>query len=344
MEANWNIPITDPSQVGEARRIATAFASSLMFDETESGKIALVTTEISSNIIRHAKEGEILMRSVQGESGTAIELIGIDHGPGMGNLNLCMEDGFSTSGTSGIGLGGIKRLSDVFEIDSTLGRGTTVLSRIYHKKSPYPARQESYYDWGAIAVPYPNEQVSGDAYSIVVDQEIATLLVVDGLGHGPLAAEPAQRAVRIFQECGHDELENILIRIHDGLRGTRGAAVGIARILPAKRELQFIGVGNISGSILNPQGSSKSVMSFAGIVGQEMRKAKIMNYAWPEMSQLVMHSDGLQSQWDASLYPRSLRADAPLLAGTLYRDFNRRRDDVTVVVIKARSRRSPSWM
>jgi anti-sigma regulatory factor (Ser/Thr protein kinase) len=118
MEASWNIQITDSSQVGEARRIATALASSLLFNEADTGKVALVATEIGNNIQRHAERGEILIRSIHDSTGTGVELLGIDHGPGMSNVNLCLEDGYSTAGTSGIGLGGIRRLSGAFGIDS----------------------------------------------------------------------------------------------------------------------------------------------------------------------------------------------------------------------------------
>jgi anti-sigma regulatory factor (Ser/Thr protein kinase) len=340
MEASWNIPMTDLSQVGEARRIATALASSLLFNETDAGKVALVVTEIGNNIQKHAERGEILIRSVHDGTGTGVEVLGVDHGPGMSNISLCMEDGYSTGGTSGLGLGGIRRLSGLFAIDSTRGQGTCVLSRIYRSHPSFSVNTPLTFDCGVVMVPHPHERVSGDGYFVHEAFGICTAMVVDGLGHGPLAAEAAQKACQMMQEFGSEPLDDLLHNIHLALRGTRGAAIGIARILPEQRELRFVGVGNISGSLLQPDGLSKSMMSYPGIIGHEMRRPKEMTYPWTDHSILVMHSDGLQSQWSASAYPLALSSEASLLAAVLYRDYNRGRDDVTVLTAKWRPTRN----
>lgn len=334
--------MTDPSQVGEARRIATALASSLLFNETDAGKLALVVTEIGNNIQKHAERGEVLIRSVHDGLGTGVEILGVDHGPGMSNINLCMEDGYSTAGTSGIGLGGIRRMSGVFAIDSKRGQGTCVVSRIYrsHPNYNFSTVNPLEFDCGVITVPHPHERVSGDGYHVHEAHGIVTVMVVDGLGHGPLAAEAAQKACLIMQEFSGAPLDDLIQNIHLALRGTRGAAIGIARILPEQREVRFIGVGNISGSLIEPDGLSRSVLSFPGIIGHEMRRPKEMTYAWNEKTILVLHSDGLQSQWVAGAYPWALASEASLLSAVLYRDWNRGRDDVTVLTVKQRSQRS----
>jgi anti-sigma regulatory factor (Ser/Thr protein kinase) len=342
MEASWNIPMSDPSQVGEARRIATALASSLLFNETDAGKLALVVTEIGNNIQKHAERGEVLIRSVHDGFGTGVEIVGVDHGPGMSNINLCMEDGYSTAGTPGMGLGSIRRMSGVFAIDSKRGQGTCVISRVYRSYPNYnfSTVDPLEFDCGVIIVPHPHERVSGDGYHVHEAQGIATAMVVDGLGHGPLAAEAAQKACLIMQEFGGDPLDDLIQTIHLALRGTRGAAIGIARILPEQHEIRFIGVGNISGTLIQPDGHSKSVLSYPGIIGHEMRKPKEMSYAWNEKTILVLHSDGLQSHWVAGTYPWALASEASLLAAVLYRDWNRGRDDVTVLTVKQRSQGS----
>lgn len=340
MEASWNIPITDASQVGEARRIATALASSLLFNDTDTGKLALVVTEIGNNIQRHAERGELLIRSVHDGSGTGVEVLGVDHGPGISNISLCMEDGYSTTGTSGIGLGSIRRLSGAFAIDSVQGRGTCIMSRIYRSHTSFLLSLPTNFDCGLVMVPHPHERVSGDGYFVHEGCGSYTAMVIDGLGHGPLAAEAAHKACRMMHEFGHEPLDDLIHNLHLCLRGTRGAAVGIARILPEQHELRFIGVGNIAGSLVQTDGTSKSVMSYPGIVGHEIRKPKEMSYPWTDRTTLVMHSDGLQSHWSASAYPQALASDAALLSATLYRDFNRGRDDVTVLTIKWRPARS----
>ncbi|HET9240202.1 MAG TPA: ATP-binding SpoIIE family protein phosphatase [Oligoflexus sp.] len=330
--------MSDPSQVGEARRIAKALASSLLFNETDAGKLALVVTEIGNNIQKHAERGEVLIRSVHDGQGTGVEILGIDHGPGMSNINLCLEDGYSTAGTPGMGLGGIRRLSGLFAIDSKRGQGTCIVSRVYRSHSNYNLSTVNplEFDCGVVMVPHPHERVPGDGYHVHEAQGIATAMVVDGLGHGPPAAEAAQKACLIMQEFGGDPLDDLIQTIHLALRGTRGAAIGIARILPKQQELRFIGVGNISGSLMQPDRLPKSLLSFPDIIGHEMRKPREMIYPWTEKTVLVLHSDGLQSQWVAGAYPWALASEASLLAGVLYRDWNRGRDDVTVLTVKQR--------
>jgi hypothetical protein len=120
---------------------------------------------------------------------------------------------------------------------------------------------------------------------------------------------------------------------HGALRATRGAAVAVAEIDRTKLQVQFCGVGNISGIVLTATGS-RNMVSHNGIVGHEARKIQEFTYPWTPEALLLMHSDGLISHWSLAAYP-GLRARHPsLIAGVLYRDFNRGRDDVTVVVAK----------
>lgn len=103
---------------------------------------------------------------------------------------------------------------------------------------------------------------------------------------------------------------------------------------------RFAGVGNISGSILGPdEGRSISMVSHNGIVGHTLRKVQEFTYEWPEGALLVMHSDGLTSHWRPRQYPGLASCHPGLVAGILYRDFNRGRDDVTVVAARERSLR-----
>ncbi|MDF1505333.1 SpoIIE family protein phosphatase, partial [Roseisolibacter sp. H3M3-2] len=124
------------------------------------------------------------------------------------------------------------------------------------------------------------------------------------------------------------------------LRVTRGAAVAIVALDRAAGRLRFAGVGNIAGSIVPAaEGArSQSVVSHNGIVGHQMRKVQEFDYAWPEGALLVLHSDGLATQWRLDERPGLARRDAALVAGVLYRDWTRGRDDVTVVVARHAAR------
>ena len=115
------VPIDDASQIGEARRAAVQVANLAHLDDTALGKLAIVVTELATNIIKHAKRGEILIGNIRGAR--SVDVIALDSGPGMGSLERSMEDGFSSAGTAGQGLGAIARQSASLEIYTRPGGG-----------------------------------------------------------------------------------------------------------------------------------------------------------------------------------------------------------------------------
>lgn len=324
------LPILESSQAGEARRTALAFARRLGFNETERGKVALVVTEVANNLVRHARDGVLLLQALEQNGITGVEIIALDKGPGINNLNECLRDGFSTGGTPGNGLGAIERLSALFDIHSVPSVGTAILSRFWASPLPQEQPQERL-NLGAVCLPKTGEEVSGDTWASAQSDRFHLLLVADGLGHGPLAAQASLEAVRVFRENAHHSPKEIMEAAHAALRSTRGAAVAIAAIDIERQVLHFAGVGNIAGTIITPAGNS-NLVSHNGTVGHEVRKIQEFTYPWSRGGLLVMHSDGLKSQWRLERYPGLLAKPPSLTAGVLYRDFNRGRDDVTVLV------------
>lgn len=125
------LPITEPSQVGEARRTAITRAIQLGFSESERGKVALVVTEAANNLIRHAERGTMLLRSLARDGVLGLEVMTLDTGPGMRYVGQCLQDGYSTAGTAGNGLGAIARLSSSFDLYSVPGSGTALVARLW---------------------------------------------------------------------------------------------------------------------------------------------------------------------------------------------------------------------
>jgi hypothetical protein len=158
------------------------------------------------------------------------------------------------------------------------------------------------------------------------------VLLVDGLGHGEQAARAAAEAVRVFRDHHAPEPAQIIESIHAALRSTRGAALAIARLDRLGRQVDYAGVGNISGVIRDRRtGARTSMVSQNGTVGYAFRKVQTYQYPWNDDSLLLMHSDGLGTHWDVDRYPGLLQMHPSLIAGTLYRDYRRGRDDVTVL-------------
>jgi hypothetical protein len=115
------------------------------------------------------------------------------------------------------------------------------------------------------------------------------------------------------------------------LAKTRGAAVSIAEILHDRAVVNYAGVGNIAGAIYDGR-KTRSMVSMNGTLGHSMGRIQDFSYSWEKGSSLIMHSDGLATRWNMDQYPGLAGRHPALLAGVLYRDFCRKRDDVTILV------------
>lgn len=333
------IRVTDSTHAGEARRHAALLAEDAKLGERESGSVAIAVTEMVTNLVKHAGSGTVIVEAVANNGSSGVRLLGLDRGPGIRDLSAALRDGFSTAGTAGNGLGAIKRLSNTFDIYTSPGHGTAVLAEFWpHKK---PAQRLGSIDVGAVSIPIKGEDVCGDGWGVKQTAESVLLMVVDGLGHGVLAAEAAEEAQRIFRQSRGDSPAPILQDSHDALKKTRGAAVAVASLNLEKQVLSYAGVGNIAASIITP-GSSRGMASHNGTVGHHLQRIQEFAFPWSSNSILVMHSDGLRSAWDLNSYPGIWSKHPGLIAGILYRDFYRDRDDVTVLVAKSRAEADPS--
>jgi serine/threonine-protein kinase RsbT len=122
------VPITSDHDVVAARQQGRAVAMKLEFSSSESTLIATAISELARNIVSYAQNGEI--RIIPQNSGRpGIVIVASDEGPGIEDIRQAMRDGFSTSGSLGLGLPGVRRLMDEFEIASERGKGTTVIAK-----------------------------------------------------------------------------------------------------------------------------------------------------------------------------------------------------------------------
>jgi anti-sigma regulatory factor (Ser/Thr protein kinase) len=325
-------PVDDPSRVAEIRRAATAIAREEGLHETLVGHVALVATEVCTNLLKHATNGEVFLSALSDRSEPGIEILAVDRGPGMTDVARCLADGYSSAKTSGTGLGAIARLSQEFDIYSEQGRGTVLVARIH---GPKVARTRI----GAVLKPITGEEVCGDAWAFSKRQDGLNLIVADGLGHGPLAARASAEAIAAFRRSGEMAPTAVLQEVHRALRGTRGAAVAVASVDQAGSKVRYAGIGNIGG-VLAGVGKPLLMISHNGTAGYHSPRLQEFSYPLPEEALIVLHSDGLHTSWNLDGYPGLRRCDPSLIAGVLYRDFTRHRDstsnrdDVCVVVAK----------
>jgi anti-sigma regulatory factor (Ser/Thr protein kinase) len=325
------VAVNDPSQVATARREAAAIADRNGFGDSDSGRVALVTTELATNLIKHGGGGEILVGTYEEAGATGIQILALDRGRGMANVGACLKDGYSSAGTQGNGLGAVIRQSHLVDIASWPDLGTGVLARVQPgaaNTQPVASRT----GWGAVSVPMPGQTVCGDSWTVSASGEDVTLFVADGLGHGPEAAEASVEAVRLFQRFNGHLVPTLLDYVHGGLRTTRGAAVSIARFDPGKRKIIFAGVGNVAG-VLAVNGGLRRMVSMPGTAGHVARKIQSFEYPF-EAGLVILNSDGLSTNWTLARYPNLQMAHPTLIAAILYRDFSRHHDDATVLVGK----------
>ena len=322
------IEVRDASATGEARREGLRFAVRTGFSAEEKARAEIVITELSTNLVKHAAGGWLLIGPSDAGSET-LEILALDNGPGIEDVGKALRDGHSTAGTAGTGLGAVSRQADYFQLYSLPKKGTGVLARISRAEAP---DRGSMAQIGGVSVAIRGEPVNGDAWAFTADDGTRKVMVVDGLGHGYYAHDAAVAACEAFAgakgSCGE-----VLKAIHEAVRPTRGAAVAVAELDPVSGKVRFAGVGNISATMIDPT-ARRSAVSMHGIAGHEMRDVREFAYAWSRESTLVMHSDGLGTRWDLDTYPALLARDPVLIAGILWKDHRRQNDDSTVVVAR----------
>ena len=360
MRAHRRFPIDDASQVGEARRAAQALATELAFDEESAGRLALAVTELGTNLFRHVGPGRhaALLIGVDETDGLGVQVLSLDQGDGM-DLPRCLQDGYSTGGTAGTGLGAIRRMADRFGGFSAPQRGTVLAARFGPRADrsrastpaalssgtapPNNVAADTAFDVAGLSLAAPGETVSGDAWALRCDAgqggERWTLAVADGLGHGVDAAEAADKLMTLLARAESGHLASpaaFLERSHDALRSTRGAASAALSLAP-DGPLLFAGAGNISGRLISGV-SDRTLLSQHGTLGVQIRRLQDVVYDWPPYAVLVLFSDGIVSRWTLEETPGLLQADPAVIAGWILRDHLRGRDDATVVVVRRRDR------
>ena len=331
-----HLVVDEDTQIGAARRAAVTLGHSQGLGSDALGRLAIVVTEAATNMLRHARSGTIVLRVLAGAT-HGVEILALDRGPGIGDVARAMRDGYSSMGTAGQGLGGIRRLASEFEIYSQPGLGTALMARILERpRSRRQPHEETIDDrLGVVCIPFRGEPLSGDAWRVHASDDRWSVVVVDGLGHGPAAAAVAATAIAAFARQEFQTPPDAVAALDGALRGSRGAAVSVVTIHEVAGEARFAGVGNVDARVVNGA-RTEHFTPQNGIVGHTMPTLRQTSAPWPEHGRLIVHSDGLSGRWRPDAYPGLMTAHPTLIAGVLYRDFGRVRDDATVLVFAAR--------
>jgi anti-sigma regulatory factor (Ser/Thr protein kinase) len=340
--------IDDSSRVAESRRITALVAEREKLTAGRAAEAAIVVSELATNLLKHAQRGALQIAPLSMRAQPGVEILAIDRGPGMSNPSDSFQDGHSTAGTLGTGLGAVRRLSSVFDISSQPGKGTVILSQLFEPVLtggasqakacatilPNPVASRTSFCLGVTTRPVAGEAVSGDAWAVRFCDDAVLLMVADGLGHGLLAAEASAAAACAFYGSKEESAEGLVQTIHRALRSTRGAAVSVARIEFRESRVRFAGLGNVAGTVL-AAGKLHSMVSHSGTAGHEARHIREFQYPWTSDGLIVMHSDGLSVHWDLASFPGLVHRHPSVISGVLYREAARDRDDACVMVGRA---------
>lgn len=290
-------------------------------------RAAAVASELASNLHKHARDGVVYVQPLT--LGRGLEIVAVDGGPGMADLRRCLADGYTTTGTLGTGLGAVRRVASGFVIRSRPGHGTAASARIAATADDAGAEAAG---TGAVCLPADGETECGDACAVRDTDAGRTAVVVDGLGHGEPAARAARTALRTFDSAPALPLPDIMRALHRALRHTRGAAVGLLRLVPGG--VEYCGVGNIRMCLLSAADEPlRRVESRPGVVGWNLPTPQVRGVPAEAGRLVVVHSDGIESRWAHSPPPALLSLPAELLPAALAHRHRRSRDDATALTL-----------
>ncbi|MFW6327013.1 MAG: ATP-binding SpoIIE family protein phosphatase [Bacteroidota bacterium] len=326
--------LPDRSYSSGIKREIHRLAESLGLSKLRLGETDIIVSEMVSNLNKHASDGELLVKAFQDLHGrTGLELISIDHGPGIENLDEMLKDGNSSTNTLGQGLGAIKRLSDEFDIYSITGWGTILLSRIF-AHNPIQEKRMLRLAINTIMLPKKGERVCGDGWKIIRRGFEYDLIALDGLGHGTEANKAAKAAIDEFSVIKNATPADTIKILHRKIQKTRGAVGMVMHLNTLNNLFSYAGLGNISARIFGHE-KNKTCISYNGIIGHTIPNSLHTNQVGIQKNEtLIVNSDGFKSRWDVAHLPNILNHDGSIVAAALYKDFSRKTDDLLVIVVK----------
>ena len=332
--ASQSIEVSQAAEAGTARQASRAMAHALGFGARESEEVAIVVSELASNLLKHAGRGTLTLIPIRETERAGIQIESVDHGPGIGDIEQAITDGFSTAGSLGYGLGAVNRLMDDFGIASRGqgGKGTRIVCQRW-RSLKNPAVKPCPLDLGAATRPHPAMVKNGDAFVLERWGESALVGVIDGVGHGQSAFQAALEA-RLFVENHFDRpLDALFFGVGRACRGTQGVVMALARFDWGSEKLTFASVGNIESRVFEcPQ--KMNFNQRRGLIGLNAPNPVVTEHRWEPSQVMVMHSDGVSAHWEWGDYPKLRNASAVGAAQQLLHRLARDNDDATVVVVK----------
>jgi anti-sigma regulatory factor (Ser/Thr protein kinase) len=326
------VKVHHESSVGEARRAARTIAAALCFPTQAGEEIAVATTELATNLIKHAGGGTLTLTPLAQGGRVGLELRSHDTGRGIADVEQALGDRFSTAGTRGTGLGAVNRLMDEFDIASRRGVGTDIVCRKWLRQTRTSVRSCPL-AFGVATRPRRSGQPNGDGFVVVQWAESALIGVIDGLGHGQFAHRAAQAARQYVESHFDMPLDQIFLGTGRACRATRGVVMALARFDWGESRLTFATVGNILARVF-PRSEPFKFVIRRGVIGLNAPSPRVTEHSWPLDHVLVLHSDGVSTHWSWQDFPGWANRPAAAMAQDLLRAKAKDDDDATVIVVR----------
>lgn len=312
-------------------------AQRIGFPDVQRENMALVAAEMVSNQVKYAgSKGQI---QIWQQPGPVLDILALDYGPGITNLQQAQEDGYSSSRTLGKGLGSIQRLADEVAIYTQTANGphvkwngTAVLARFRLGREPRKPSADPV-EVGLFSRALADDRFNGDRIYLKRDGETLRWLHLDGLGHG----ENAQNTTADLADHLLDkDPATALAAVDQHLRGTRGAVAIIGETMSSTGELQLLGVGDMHAVIHNRDRLHK--ISFApGVLGQEHKSPTPFRETFEHRVVVLTASDGIRRSWDEASFPGLFNQPPQLIAYVLGNIMGRISDDQSLCVVRINS-------
>jgi anti-sigma regulatory factor (Ser/Thr protein kinase) len=353
------VPVRTEQDLSRVIAEANGLSRSVGLGALESNRFATAVSELGRNILKYAGAGEVLLEEVNADGRAGVEASAVDRGPGIPDVERALRDHFSSGGTLGLGLPGVRRMMDEFEIDSVPGRGTTVTVRLYVSSGPGAGRGErgarrtsarltGRGHGGVLADDRPTsardaecayfsrpclgERVSGDAVLLDRRGDLVFLALIDGLGHGESAHRVATAARRWLATSWSEDLVATMSGLHRHLQGTIGAAAGFVTLDATTRELRYVGTGNVALRVDDARAVHFQYVE--GTLGAQMRTPQVQGMRMEVGQVALMFSDGVSERLERGDGRRARVEPIQDVARKAVERFGKSHDDATCIALR----------
>lgn len=318
-----------------ARTGMKALARRLGFSPARIEVMETVLAEMLSNQVKYAAgTGQVQVWEQRGTDGGAIvDLFALDYGPGIPDLGRAREDGRSSGGTLGKGLGAIERLADasgIYSLVAGVGRwhGVAIWARFVQGGGAGRAPTAH----GLYLRALDDDRYCGDGLWLRQSGDALIWLHMDGLGHGREAAEAVHGRDRLLDRLAGRDCTEALADLDDGLRRSRGAVAILGRMSLSSRSVELCGVGDMLAWRVG--GERRQGLRFSpGVLGREHRRIEPQRFVLDEAELFLSCSDGIRGRWRPADYPGLWRQPPQLIAYFLGTLEGRGNDDRSLLVI-----------